>query len=78
LKTEKLIELIENFQNVILRVMAVNDVFQLLEYTFQSYIRVNMKYITKVNLEIFYTVGYKTFFPSYKPFEDILKEIKTF
>jgi hypothetical protein len=56
----------------------VNDIFELLEYAFQMYAGVNMKYITKVNLEIFYTIGYKSFFPSYKPFEDILKEIKTF
>jgi hypothetical protein len=37
-----------------------------------------MKYITKVNLEMFYAVGYRSFFPSHKPFEDMIKEIKTF
>jgi hypothetical protein len=76
LKKEKLIEFIDNYHREISSVIHLNDIFQLLEYTFQSYKKVNMKYITKVNIEIFYNVGYKRFFLPHKPFEDILKEIK--
>lgn len=78
LRHEKLVQFIDSFQEAIKSIMKIEDIFTLLEFTFRSYKKSNMKNIRKINLETFYSVGFRSFFPSHEPFENMLKEMKEY
>jgi hypothetical protein len=75
---KRLIETIEKHQEIIQKIINSEDIFKLLEHAFQFYKKPKMKTAQKINLETFYAVGYRSFPPPYDPFEEHLKEIKTF
>jgi hypothetical protein len=76
LTSDKLVYFIDFFQEAIKSIIKIEDIFTLLDYTFKSYCKPNMKNIIKINLDTFYSVGYRSFFPSHEPFENLLKEMK--
>jgi hypothetical protein len=78
LTQQKLIQFIYSFQDAIKSIIETDDIRKLLEHTFKLYRKPNMKTIKKINLDTFYSVGYRSFFPSYEPFEIMLKEMKDY
>jgi hypothetical protein len=74
----QLIDVIDQYKEHIKMVMKPDDIFKLLQHAFQFYKKPNMKTVQKINLDAFYSVGYRSFFPPYEPFEKELREMKKF
>jgi hypothetical protein len=74
----KFVYFMTRFEMIFKSIISRDDIFILLEFSFQHYKRPNMKTVIKNNLDAFYSIGFKSFFPPYQPFETMLKQIKEF